>query len=124
MQERLSNAMKKIVSILLEFILVMSFVLTGCQSETESKSNMINTENKTNQTQQIIDSLKIIAEGVPVQVRLANDGQYSYEYDKDEYTVITSTNDSTFEIKVTDNKPESDSERVRVSGMIFPFVSF
>lgn len=47
-----------------------------------------------------MDDLKIIAEGVPVEVQLASDGQYSYEYDKDEYTVTTSTDDSTFEIKI------------------------
>lgn len=56
-----------------------------------------------------MDDLKIIAEGVPVEVQLASDGQYSYEYDKDEYTVTTSTDDSTFEIKITDNRPGVDS---------------
>lgn len=35
---------RKNVSILLEFILVMSFVLAGCHSETESKNNMLNTD--------------------------------------------------------------------------------
>lgn len=44
-----------------------------CQSETEFKSNMLNTENETNQAQQIIDSLKIITEYFSVQVRLDND---------------------------------------------------
>ena len=46
-----------------------------CQSETEFKSNMLNTENETNQAQQIIDSLKIITEYFSVQVRLDNDWQ-------------------------------------------------
>ena len=44
-----------------------------------------------------------------MEVRLASDEQYSYEYDKDEYAVTTATNGSTFEIKVTDIKPEVDS---------------
>lgn len=44
-----------------------------CQSETEFKSNMLNTENETNQAQQIIDSLKIFTEYFSIQVRLDND---------------------------------------------------
>lgn len=100
--------MKKIFSILLG--LILSFALIGCQSVAEPEMNTPNTENEINQPQQDIDDLKIIAKGAPVEVRLASDGQYSYEYDKDEYTVTTVTNDSTFEIKVTDNQPEADSE--------------
>lgn len=41
-------------------------------------------EIETNQPVQIASNLKITAEGVPVEVRLASDGQYSYEYNKDE----------------------------------------
>ena len=100
--------MKKIFSILLG--LILSFALIGCQSVAEPEMNTPNTENEINQPQQDIDDLKIIAKGAPVEVRLASDGHYSYEYDKDEYTVTTVTNGSTFEIKVTDNQPEADSE--------------
>ena len=53
-----------------------------------------------------MSDLKITAECAPVEVRLASDGQYSYEYNKNEYAVTTTTNGSTFEIKVTDIEPE------------------
>lgn len=112
--------MKKITSILLELVLVVSFALTGCQPGTEPKTNTVNdisstmtepsvpqNENEiTNQPRKTVSDLKITAEGVPVEVRLASDGQYSYEYNKDEYAVTTTTNGSTFEIKVTDITPE------------------
>ena len=69
------------------------------------------TENEieTNQSEQTVDNLKITTEGVPVEVRLASDGQYNYEYDKDEYAVTATTNGSAFEITVTDIKPEIDN---------------
>ncbi len=51
---------------------------------------------------QAAGNLKITAEGAPVEVRLASDGQYSYEYDKDKYTVTTTMNGSTFEIKAVE----------------------
>lgn len=176
--------MKKITSILLGLILVVSLALTGCQSEAESKTSMVDTvssavtepgatpseeresenedkktdeseptssaviessvapseeyepqnndekagksepasnavtkpsvpqtesEIETNQPEQTVSNLKITAEGVPVEIRLASDGQYSYEYDKDEYAVTTITNGSTFEIRVTDIRPEIGS---------------
>lgn len=100
------------------------YALTGHQSGEGSETNMVDavssvmaeptvTQNKnelgTNQSGKIESDLKIIVEGVPVEVRLANDGQYSYEYNKDEYAVTTTTNGSTFEIKVTDLKPEVNS---------------
>lgn len=111
--------MKRITSILLGLILVASFALTGCQSRTEPETNTGDTvssavkessvpqtenEPEANHPEQTAGDLKIIAEGVPVEVRLARDGQYNYEYNKDEYTVTTTANGSTFEIKVTDIK--------------------
>lgn len=54
-----------------------------------------------------VSDLKITAEGVPVEVRLASDGQYRYEYNKDEYAVTTAANGSAFEIKVTDIRQEA-----------------
>lgn len=142
--------MKKMTSILLGLILVASFALTGCQSGTESETNIIddvsgtvmesgtapskeskpvnsdesksasnvvteptvsqnNNETGTNQPGETVSDLKITAENVPVEVRLTSNGQYRYEYNKDEYTVTTTTNGSTFEIKVTDITPEIDS---------------
>lgn len=64
----------------------------------------------TNQPGKNVSNLKITVEGVPVEVRLTSDGQYSYEYNKDEYAVKTTTNGSTFEIKVTDITPEVNSK--------------
>lgn len=165
--------MKKITSVLLELILVMSFSLTGYHSRTESKADMADAvsgalakqgatpseerksenedkkidkcapisratigsgvapseeygpqnndemtkpsvpqnENRieAHQPEQTMNELKIIAEGVPVEVRLASDGQYSYAYNKDEYAVTTTVNGSTFEIKVTAIRPEIGS---------------
>lgn len=146
--------MKKITSILLGLILVVSFALTGCQLGTESKTNTLDavssavmepgatpskegepvnsdekadesgsaanvvteptvSQNKnetgTNQPGETVSDLKITAKGVPVEVRLTSDGQYSYEYNKDEYAVTTTTNGSTFEIKVTDIRSEVHS---------------
>lgn len=66
-------------------------------------------EIETNHPEQTVSELKITAEGVPVEVRLAADGQYSYEYNKDKYTVTTATNGSTFEIKVSDIRAETGS---------------
>lgn len=65
-------------------------------------------EVEANQPEQTAGDLKITAEGVPVEVHLASDGQYRYEYDKGEYDVTTTTNGSTFEIKVTDIRPGAD----------------
>lgn len=62
-------------------------------------------EMEANQPAQAVSELKITAEGVPLEVRLSGDGQYRYEYNKDEYAVTTITNGSTFEIKVTDIRP-------------------
>ena len=78
-------------------------------TETEAGGSQTENEVETNQPEQTAGDLKITAEGVPVEVRLASDGQCSYEYDKDEYAVTTATNGSTFEIKVTDITPEIDS---------------
>lgn len=117
--------MKKITSILLGLILVTSFALTGCQLGTKLEANVEDTGSSTviessipqteneieeNQSEQTVSDLKIIAEGAPVEVRLASDGQYSYEYDKKNYTVTTAANGSTFEIKVTEIKSEADIE--------------
>lgn len=85
--------------------------------ESESVSNVVTeptvSQNKneigTNQPGETVSNLKITAEGVPVEVRLTGDGQYSYEYNKDVYAVMTTTNGSTFEIKVTDIRPEVHS---------------
>lgn len=136
--------MKKIASILLGLISVVSFALTGCQSGMEFKAGTVDTvsnavtepaatpseereplnndevtkpsvpqnenEIETNKLEQTVSELIINAEGVPVEVRLASDGQYSYEYNKDQYAVTTTTNGSAFEIKVTDIRPEIGSE--------------
>ena len=76
--------MKKITSILLGLILVASFALTGCQSGTEPETNTGDTvssavkessvpqtenEPEANHPEQTAGDLKIIAEGVPVEVR-------------------------------------------------------
>lgn len=58
---------------------------------------------------QTAGSLKLTAEGVPVEVRLASDGNYRYEYDQAEYGVATAENGSTLEITVTDLRPETDN---------------
>lgn len=115
--------MKKIIVILLGFILMASFSLAGCQSGTESEiiteDTVPNTEIesgisqdgekiKANQPDQAVSNLQITAEGVPVEVRLASDGQYSYEYDKKNCTITTTANGSTFEIKVTGIKSGAD----------------
>lgn len=76
---------------------------------TETSVPQTENEVEANQPEQTVGDLKITAEGVPVEVRLASDGQYGYEYDKDEYAVTTTTNGLTFEIKVTDIRPEMDS---------------
>ncbi len=80
-------------------------------SSTATETNVSKTGNEVEvrQSEQNTDDLKITAEGVPVEVRLADNGQYSYEYDKEEYAVETAANDSTFEISVTDIRPEIDS---------------
>lgn len=115
--------MKKITSILLGLVLVVSLALTGCQLGTEPKTNTGDTVSNavmessvpqngneiTNQPGKNVSDLKITAEGVPVEVRLAGDGQYSCEYNKDEYAVTATTKGSTFEIKVTDITPEMHS---------------
>ena len=84
--------------------------------ESEPDSNVVtepsvpqNENEITNQPGKTVSDLKITAEGAPVEVRLASDGQYSYEYNKDEYAVTATTNGSTFEIKATDITPEVHS---------------
>lgn len=57
-------------------------------------------ETRINQLVQTASDLKITAKSVPMEVRLANNGQYSYEYNKDEYAVTTTANGSTFEAAV------------------------
>ncbi|MDE6616984.1 MAG: hypothetical protein K2K35_10485, partial [Lachnospiraceae bacterium] len=74
-------------------------------SNTVEKPGGPQNELETNQPEQTVSKLKIIAEGVPVEVRLASDGQYSYKYNKDEYAVMTTTNGLVFEIKVTSIRP-------------------
>lgn len=76
---------------------------------TETSVPQTESKGEANQPDQTVGDLKITTEGVPVEVRLASDGQYGYEYDKNEYAVTTTTNGSTFEIKVTDIRPEMDS---------------
>lgn len=48
-----------------------------------------------------VSNLKITADNANVDVQLASNGQYSYDYDSSKFTVTTATNGSTFEIKVT-----------------------
>ena len=119
------NGMKKAISSLLGLILLVSFAFTGCQpgtesevstgepassAVTESSVSQNGTEMESAQPEETVDGLKITAEGVPVEVRFASDGQYRCEYDKNEYAVTTTTNGSTFEIKVTDRKPETNND--------------
>ena len=116
--------MQKFSSIFLGVLLAVSFSFTGCQSGTESEINTGDTvssaviesnvpqaehEVETNQPEQTAGALKITAEGVPVEVRLASDGQYCYEYDKDKYIVTTTINGSAFEIKVAEMKSGVDT---------------
>lgn len=108
---------KRLFSILLIFCLLLTLILSTAWAkeseltnnkkkadESKPASNVV-TEPSVSQRKTVSD-LKITAEGVPVEVRLASDGQYSYEYNKNEYAVTTTTNGSTFEIKVTDIEPE------------------
>ena len=103
--------MKTITSLLLGLMLAAFFARTGCQPRTEPESDLVATHNEVeaNHSEQTVDELKITAESVPVEVRLASDGQFSYEYDGDEYAVTTAANGSAFEIKITDITPEADS---------------
>ena len=82
-----------------------AFSLTGCQSGPKSEVDTNGAE--ANQSDETVTDLKITAEGVPVEVRLASNGQYRYEYGKDEYAVAASAIGSAFEIKVTDIEPET-----------------
>lgn len=109
--------MKKITSILFGVILIVCFVFTGCQSGMEreifyaaARPSVPKIENKmgANRPEQTVRNLKIMAEGAPVEVRLASDGQYSYKYNKDAYAVTTATSGSTFKIKVTGIRAEAD----------------
>lgn len=76
---------------------------------TETSVSQMENEVEASQPEQTVSDLRIIAEGVPVEVRLASDGQYSYEYDENEYAVTTAADGSAFEIKVTDISPGVDS---------------
>lgn len=99
--------MKKKILIGLSWLLIVSLTLTGCQSETKpqeavSKSTQTIEESTIGQPEQMVDDLKMTVEGAPVEVRLASDEKCRYEYDQDKYTITTSSNDTTFEIKVTE----------------------
>lgn len=82
---------------------------TASNAVTEPPVSQNKDEAGADQPWETVSDLKITAEGVPVEVRLTGDGQYSYKYDKDEYAVTTAANGSTFEIKVTDIRPEVHS---------------
>lgn len=49
------------------------------------------------------NNLKITADNANVDVQLASNGQYSYDYDSSKFTVTTTTNESTFEITFSAN---------------------
>ena len=76
---------------------------------TEPGASQTGNETEINLTEQTAGKLSITATGVPVEVRLADDGQYSYEYDENEYAVTTAADGSDFEIKITDIRPETDN---------------
>lgn len=61
--------MKKVTSILLGLILAASFSLTGCQAGTETSVSKMGNEVEASQPEQTVSDLRIIAEGVPVEVR-------------------------------------------------------
>ncbi len=61
-----------------------------------------------------VSNLKIIAKNVNVDVRLASNGQYSYDYDSSKFTVTTATNGSIFKIKVTAKSGATKSWKNRV----------
>lgn len=58
--------------------------------------------------------LKIIAKNVNVDVRLASNGQYSYDYDSSKFTVTIDTNGSIFKIKVTAKSGATKSWKNRI----------
>ncbi len=121
------NGMKKAIPSLLGLLLLVSFAFTGCQSGTESEVSTGEPASSAVTRVQCFSKQNGDGNGirstrgnggrfedhcgrVPVEVRFASDGQYRYEYDKNEYAVTTTTNGSTFEIKVTDRKPETNNE--------------
>lgn len=87
--------MKKIkifVSLLLACIMVLRCEVMISTGKAEATDASVATS---------VSNLKIIAKNVNVDVLLASDGQYSYDYDSSKFTVTTATNGSTFKIKVT-----------------------